>query len=40
MVNDGDLVELLYRFVPEPELRKKVLADNPARLMGFDNDAA
>jgi predicted TIM-barrel fold metal-dependent hydrolase len=40
MVNDGDLVELLYSFVPEPELRKKVLADNPARLMGFDNDAA
>jgi predicted TIM-barrel fold metal-dependent hydrolase len=36
MVNDGDLVELLYRFVPEPELRRKVLADNPARLMGFE----
>jgi 2-pyrone-4,6-dicarboxylate lactonase len=35
MVNDGDLVELLYRFIPEPELRKKVLVDNPARLMGF-----
>jgi 2-pyrone-4,6-dicarboxylate lactonase len=39
MVNDGDLVELLCRFVPERALQKKVLVDNPARLMGFDTDA-
>ncbi len=35
MVNDGDLLELLYRYAPEPAVRKAVLVDNPARLMGF-----
>jgi predicted TIM-barrel fold metal-dependent hydrolase len=38
MVNDGDLIELMYRFLPDIALRKAVLADNPARLMGFTND--
>jgi predicted TIM-barrel fold metal-dependent hydrolase len=33
--NEGDLVELLYRFAPEPELRRKILVDNPAALFGF-----
>jgi 2-pyrone-4,6-dicarboxylate lactonase len=40
MVNDGDLVELLYRYLPRPECAKDVLADNPARLMGFGDDDA
>ncbi len=40
MVNDGDLVELLYRYLPGAEARTKVLADNPARLMGFDDGVA
>jgi predicted TIM-barrel fold metal-dependent hydrolase len=35
MVNDGALLELLYRFAPEPAVRRAVLVDNPARLMGF-----
>jgi predicted TIM-barrel fold metal-dependent hydrolase len=35
MLNDGDLLELLYAYAPEPALRKAVLVDNPARLMGF-----
>jgi predicted TIM-barrel fold metal-dependent hydrolase len=34
-LNDGDLLELLYAYAPEPALRKAVLVDNPARLMGF-----
>lgn len=33
--NDGDLLELLYRYVPDPDTRKKVLVENPARLFGF-----
>lgn len=35
MPNDGDLVDLIARFAPEPEMQKKVLVDNPARLYGF-----
>lgn len=34
--NDADLLELLYRYVPDSALRSKVLVDNPARLYGFD----
>jgi len=34
--NDGALLELLYRYAPDPAMRKKVLVDNPARLFGFD----
>lgn len=33
--NDCDLVELLYRYTPEPEIRRKVLVDNPKRLLGL-----
>ena len=33
--NEGDLLELLYRFAPDPEVRKKILIDNPARLFKF-----
>lgn len=35
MPNDGDLVDLIPLFLPEPELQRKVLVDNPARLFEF-----
>lgn len=35
--NEGDLMELLYRIAPEPDLLQKVLVDNPATLFGFDS---
>ena len=35
MPNDAELLEFLYLVTPEPDLRRKVLADNPARLNGF-----
>jgi 2-pyrone-4,6-dicarboxylate lactonase len=34
--NEGDLMELLYRIAPEPEVLKKILVDNPAALFGFE----
>jgi predicted TIM-barrel fold metal-dependent hydrolase len=33
--NEGDLVELLYRFAPEPDTLQRILVDNPARFFGF-----
>jgi 2-pyrone-4,6-dicarboxylate lactonase len=36
--NDAELLELLYRCAPEPELRQKLLTDNPVRLLGFADD--
>lgn len=36
MANDADLIELLYRAVPDIEFRRKILVDNPARLFGFE----
>ena len=36
MPNDGDLVDLIPQFAPEPEFQQKILVDNPARLFGFD----
>jgi len=33
--NEGDLMELLYRFAPDASERKKILVDNPAELFGF-----
>jgi 2-pyrone-4,6-dicarboxylate lactonase len=33
--NDADLLELLYRYVPDDALLEKVLVTNPARLFGF-----
>jgi len=36
MPNDGDLVDLVGRFAPEPEFHQKLLVDNPARLYGFE----
>jgi hypothetical protein len=35
MPNDGDLVDLIPLFAPEPELQQKILVDNPARLFEF-----
>lgn len=35
MPNDAELLEFLFSVTPEPELRRKVLVDNPARLHGF-----
>ena len=35
MPNDGDLVDLFARMAPEPELQRKILVENPARLYGF-----
>jgi predicted TIM-barrel fold metal-dependent hydrolase len=36
MVNDGDLLDLVALYAPEPAVRRAILADNPARLMGFE----
>ena len=33
--NEGDLLELLYRFAPDEATRRRILVDNPARLFGF-----
>ncbi len=35
MPNDGDLCDLLPVWAPEPELRHKILVENPAVLYGF-----
>jgi len=35
MPYDGDLVDLIPLFAPEPELQCKLLVDNPARLFDF-----
>ncbi|KGM32833.1 amidohydrolase family protein, partial [Inquilinus limosus] len=36
MPNDGDLVDLIPLFAPEPELQHRILVANPARLFDFD----
>jgi 2-pyrone-4,6-dicarboxylate lactonase len=33
--NEGALMDLLFRLVPDDELRRRVLVDNPAQLFGF-----
>ncbi|MGQ0544120.1 MAG: amidohydrolase family protein [Betaproteobacteria bacterium] len=35
MPNDGDLMDLFPLMAPEPEMQKRILVDNPARLYGF-----
>ena len=35
MPNDGDLADLLSLWVPDTDIRRRVLVDNPARLYGF-----
>jgi 2-pyrone-4,6-dicarboxylate lactonase len=34
--NEGDLLEMVYRYAPSPAVAHKILVDNPARLFGFD----
>jgi predicted TIM-barrel fold metal-dependent hydrolase len=34
--DDGLMLNLLARWVPDPAIRKKILVDNPSRLYGFD----
>ena len=36
MPNDGDLVDLIPLFAPDPDMQQKILVDNPARLFAFD----
>ena len=33
--DDGDLVELLYAYAPDADIRRRILVDNPARLYDF-----
>lgn len=35
MPNDGDLMDALASWTADPEVRRKILVDNPARLYGF-----
>jgi predicted TIM-barrel fold metal-dependent hydrolase len=35
MPNDGDLMDLFPRWVPDPAQQKLILSDNPAKLFGF-----
>jgi 2-pyrone-4,6-dicarboxylate lactonase len=35
MPNDGDLADLLADWAPDPDLRRRILVDNPAELYGF-----
>ena len=35
MKNDGDLLELLYRYTTSKAIKRKILVDNPAKLFGF-----
>jgi hypothetical protein len=37
MPNDGDLVDLIPLFMPDPVLQQRVLVDNPDRLYGFSD---
>lgn len=36
MPDDGELVDLIADWAPDPALRQRILVDNPARLYGFD----
>ena len=36
MPNDGDLLDALDDYAPEPDLKRAILVDNPARLYGFE----
>jgi predicted TIM-barrel fold metal-dependent hydrolase len=35
MPNDGDLADLLLDWIPDADMRRRVLVENPARLYGF-----
>jgi predicted TIM-barrel fold metal-dependent hydrolase len=36
MPDDGELVDLIADWAPDPALRQRILVDNPAILYGFD----
>ena len=36
MPDDGELVDLIFGWAPDPALRQRILVDNPATLYGFD----
>ena len=36
MPNDGDLLDLIYEWIPDQTNRKKIFIDNPSKLFGFD----
>jgi D-galactarolactone isomerase len=36
MPDDGELVDLIADWAPDPRLRQRVLVDNPATVYGFD----
>ena len=36
MPNDGDLFDALFGWIEDAAVRKAILADNPARLFGFE----
>ncbi len=40
MVNDGDLVDLLARYVPDEMARNRILVDNPQELYGFSGEVS
>ena len=33
--DEAELVDLIPKFAPDPEVQRKLLVDNPARLYGF-----
>jgi predicted TIM-barrel fold metal-dependent hydrolase len=35
MPNDGDLVDLIPMWIPDPDVRHRMLVENPASLYGF-----
>lgn len=35
MPNDGDLLDILFGWIGDPQVRHKILVDNPAELFGF-----
>jgi predicted TIM-barrel fold metal-dependent hydrolase len=35
MANDGDMADLLERWIPDAAIRARILVDNPAALYGF-----
>jgi len=37
MPNDGDLMDLMALYAPDPAIQRKILVDNPQRLYGFDS---
>lgn len=37
MPNDGDLIDLIPLYAPDPVQQRKLLVDNPVRLFGFQS---